>query len=163
MTKKSGKERKNTKKINNDALKELISKGQKQGCLSYDEINEVLPDEMLSLDQIDETLMIFDDFDIEIVDEKAGKEEPTQKTRHRKFESGIPADFGTVTDPVKMYLREMGMVTLLSREGEVEIAKEIEAGEQEVIKALLDTTLGVESILDLGEHIENGTSDSSMY
>ncbi|HPA14050.1 MAG TPA: RNA polymerase sigma factor RpoD [Desulfobacterales bacterium] len=157
MTKKSGKERKNTKKINNDALKELISKGQKQGCLSYDEINEVLPDEMLSLDQIDETLMIFDDFDIEIVDEKAGKEEPTQKTRHRKFESGIPADFGTVTDPVKMYLREMGMVTLLSREGEVEIAKEIEAGEQEVIKALLDTMLGVESILDLGEHIENGT------
>jgi RNA polymerase primary sigma factor len=157
MTKKSGKERKSPKKINNDALKELISKGQKQGCLSYEEINEVLPDEMLSLDQIDETLMIFDDFDIEIVDEKAGKEEPSQKTRQRKFEGGISTDFGTVTDPVKMYLREMGMVTLLSREGEVEIAKEIEAGEQEVIKALLDTTLAVESILDLGEHIENGT------
>ncbi len=66
------------------------------------------------------------------------------------------SDFGTVTDPVKMYLREMGLVTLLSREGEVEIAKKIEAGEQEVLRALLETSIGVESILSLGGHIEVG-------
>ncbi len=52
-------------------------------------------------------------------------------------------DFGTVADPVKMYLREMGFVTLLSREGEVEIAKEIEAGEQEVLRAMIDSEIGV--------------------
>jgi len=63
-------------------------------------------------------------------------------------------DFGTVTDPVKMYLREMGLVTLLSREGEVEIAKKIEAGEQEVLHALLETTTGSENIIRLGEEIE---------
>ena len=66
-------------------------------------------------------------------------------------------DYGSVTDPVKMYLREMGMVTLLSREGEVEIAKKIEAGEQEVLRALLESTAGVEEIIRLGEKIENGT------
>jgi RNA polymerase primary sigma factor len=65
------------------------------------------------------------------------------------------ADYGAVTDPVKMYLREMGLVTLLSREGEVEIAKKIEAGEQDVLKALLETTIGVDFILDLGRRIEN--------
>jgi RNA polymerase primary sigma factor len=61
-----------------------------------------------------------------------------------------------VTDPVKMYLREMGMVTLLSREGEVEIAKKIEAGEQEVLRSLLESIIGVEAIIDLGDQIESG-------
>ena len=61
-----------------------------------------------------------------------------------------------MTDPVKMYLREMGMVTLLSREGEVEIAKKIEEGEQDVLKALLETSLGVKYILDFGDLIEKG-------
>jgi len=65
-------------------------------------------------------------------------------------------DFGKVTDPVKMYLREMGLVTLLSREGEVEIAKKIESGEQEVLRALIDTTTGVFCLLELGEHIRHG-------
>ena len=68
----------------------------------------------------------------------------------------LASDFGTVTDPVKMYLREMGLVTLLSREGEVEIAKKIEAGEQEVLRALLESPIGVESIIALGADIENG-------
>jgi RNA polymerase primary sigma factor len=66
------------------------------------------------------------------------------------------SDFGSVTDPVKMYLREMGMVTLLSREGEVEIAKKIEQGEQDVLKALLETSLGVKYILEFGDLIEAG-------
>ncbi len=67
------------------------------------------------------------------------------------------SDYGSVTDPVKMYLREMGLVTLLSREGEVEIAKKIEAGEQDVLKALLETTFGIDYLLDLGQRIENQT------
>ena len=67
-----------------------------------------------------------------------------------------------MTDPVKMYLREMGLVTLLSREGEVEIAKKIEAGEQDVLKALLETTLGVDFILELGARIENRSCGPSM-
>lgn len=158
MAKQSGTKRKNTKKITKKALKELISKGKKQGYLTYDEINKALPDTMLLLDQIDDTLIMFDDNDIEIIDEKKNKLVPkTKKAQNKKVVSAASSvDFGKVTDPVKMYLREMGLVTLLSREGEVEIAKKIESGEQEVLRALIDTTTGVICILELGEHIRHG-------
>jgi RNA polymerase primary sigma factor len=140
------------------AIKKLLAKGKKQGFLSYDEINELLPAEMLSPEQIDETLIMFDENEIEVVDEKTKNKLITKKKKKEKkpVTKGISdTDFGTVTDPVKMYLREMGLVTLLSREGEVEIAKKIEAGEQEVLHALLETVVGAESIIMLGEEIEN--------
>ena len=141
------------------AIKALFSKGKKQGYLTYDDINEVLPQDMLSVEQIDETLMLFYANDIEVVDEKHQKKVVKLKKVNKKKAtngSAIAADFGTVTDPVKMYLREMGLVTLLSREGEVVIAKKIEAGEQEVLQALLESTVGVDSIIYLGGDIENG-------
>ncbi|MGD8256940.1 MAG: RNA polymerase sigma factor RpoD [Desulfobacterales bacterium] len=148
-----------TKKITQKAIKTLLAKGKKQGYLTYDEINALLPDDMLSPEQIDETLMLFDDNEIEVVDEKHYKKVVNlKKVKQKKaisVDKGSP-DFGTVTDPVKMYLREMGLVTLLSREGEVVIAKKIEAGEQEVLHALLETTIGVESIIVLGHNIEEG-------
>jgi RNA polymerase primary sigma factor len=159
MTKKTAPKRKPEKKSKAQALKELISKGKEQGYLTYDEINELVPEDMLSSEQIDETLILFDDLDIEVVDEKKSiTNERLKKIKARKTtgDATAVADFGSVTDPVKMYLREMGLVTLLSREGEVEIAKKIEVGEQEVLRALIDTTTGVECILDLGEHIEVG-------
>ena len=159
LTKKLAAKPKNKKTVTKKAFKELISKGKSQGYLTYDEVNEVLPDEMLSLDQIDETLMMFDDNDIEIVDEQGSEiVDSVKNIGEKKFKRDGMAvsDIGTVTDPVKMYLREMGLVTLLSREGEVEIAKKIEAGEQEVLKALLDTATGVECIVGLGRHIANG-------
>jgi RNA polymerase primary sigma factor len=140
------------------AIKKLLTKGKKQGYLSYNEINELLPAEMLSPEQIDETLIMFDENEIEVVDEKTKNKLITKKKKKEKkpLTKGISdTDFGTVTDPVKMYLREMGLVTLLSREGEVEIAKKIEAGEQEVLHALLETIVGAESIIMLGEEIEN--------
>jgi RNA polymerase primary sigma factor len=139
------------------AVKQLLAKGKKQGYLTYDEINELIPEEMLSPEQIDETLIMFDENEIEVIDEKTEKKLITQKReRERRIlpEKLTDSDFGTVTDPVKMYLREMGLVTLLSREGEVEIAKKIEAGEQEVLHALLETTTGSENIIRLGEEIE---------
>jgi len=143
--------------IDKTALRELISKGKEQGYLSYEEINGVLPDDMLSPDQIDETLILFDDLNIEIVDEKKRKVADRMKKGDDKLgDDAMAAEPGAVTDPVKMYLREMGLVNLLNREEEVEIAKKIEAGEQEVLKSLLDTITGAECILDLGGHIEQG-------
>ena len=159
MATKSAAKRKNAKKVNKQALNKLIVKGKKQGSLTYDEINKVFPEDMLSSDQFDETLMLFDDLDIEIVDEKkcnVADNQVESKKELNKTKAVFSDDFGTVTDPVKMYLREMGLVTLLSREGEVEIAKKIEAGEQAVLRSLIDTTTGVECILDLGKHIESG-------
>ncbi|MDJ0804466.1 MAG: RNA polymerase sigma factor region1.1 domain-containing protein, partial [Desulfobacterales bacterium] len=128
------------------ALEGLVKRGKEQGFLTYQEINAALPDALLTPDQIDDTLMMFDEYDIEVVDEKKGsltaKSKAAQTAKVKTEDSSLP-DFGTVTDPVKMYLREMGNVTLLSREGEVEIAKKIELGEQEVLRALLDTTTAV--------------------
>jgi len=147
------------KKVDKKAIAELLLKGKKQGYLTYDEINELLPEDMLSPDQIDETLMLFDDNGIEVVDEKQNKKVVKIKAPAESKSVGDDldaGDYGSVTDPVKMYLREMGMVTLLSREGEVEIAKRIEAGEQEVLRALLEATTGVEAIIELGEKIANG-------
>jgi RNA polymerase primary sigma factor len=149
---------KGTKIITRNQIHQLLSKGKKDGYLTFSEINEMLPDDLLSPDQIDETLMLFDENDIEIIDEK---KVPRKAVRVREnkltVKSDSVSDFGSVTDPVKMYLREMGLVTLLSREGEVTIAKKIEAGELEVLRSLIDTTTGVDCILELGEHIANGT------
>ncbi len=140
------------KEISQKMLEKLISQGKQKGFLTYDEINKALPEEMLSLEQIDETLIMLNDLDIEIIDEKKNK---LTRVKKAKVSAVPPSDFGSVTDPVKMYLREMGLVTLLSREGEVVIAKEIEAGEQEVLRALIDTTIAVESVSEIGKQIEN--------
>jgi RNA polymerase primary sigma factor len=159
IAKKGAYNQKDDRKITLKAIKALVSKGKKQGYLTYDEINNMLPKDMLSVEQIDDTLMLFYANNIEVVDEKHQKKVvKLKKAKEKKAITGsaAAADFGTVTDPVKMYLREMGLVTLLSREGEVVIAKKIEAGEQEVLRALLESTVGVESILYLGGDIENG-------
>jgi RNA polymerase primary sigma factor len=144
---------------NKKALCDLVQKGKKQGYLTYDEINEALPRDMLVSEQFDETLMIFDDNDIEVLDEE--KMDPSDKPK-KSFDESLSkeestSEYGSVTDPVKMYLREMGMVTLLSREGEVEIAKKIETGEQRILRALIDTSTGVRCLLDLGKLIEQET------
>ena len=158
MAKSSVVKRKLDKKIASKTITDLILKGKEKGSLTYDDINRALPEDMITSEQLDETLMIFDDLDIDILDEKASgssENEAKEAVKRARKETAM-TDFGAVTDPVKMYLREMGLVTLLSREGEVEIAKKIEAGEQEVLKALIDTTTGIECLLNLGVDIENG-------
>ena len=126
--------------------------------MSYEEISRVLPEEMISPEQIDDTLMMFDELDIKVIDKKKKKlksKKATKKSKELgKADPKNPLEFGSVTDPVKMYLREMGLVTLLSREGEVEIAKKIEAGEQDVLRAMLETTIGVVCIINLGDKIQ---------
>lgn len=143
-------------------LKQLITKGKKQGYLTYEELNDALPEGRVSSDQIDEMIMVFDELDIEVVDgskikvfkQGAGKRVPDEAaTLPTEPERDV---FGRVTDPVKMYLREMGLVSLLSREDEVEIAKQIEAGEQEVLQALLQSTVGTEKIIELAEPLAKG-------
>ena len=145
------------KKSNMEDLRRLISIGKEKGYLTYDEVNRVLPEELVSSEKIDDMMMIFDEMDIEIIDSsqkgKVLKEKIGKDAEHLdEEEDTLPLEEdagGRVTDPVKMYLREMGMVCLLTREGEVEIAKRIEQGEQEVIDAIIDTPIGVKEILNL--------------
>jgi len=145
------------KKSNMEDLRRLISIGKEKGYLTYDEVNSALPEELVSSEKIDDMMMIFDEMDIEIIDSsQKGKvlKEKIDKDAERldEEEDTLPLEEdagGRVTDPVKMYLREMGMVCLLTREGEVEIAKRIEQGEQEIIDAIIDTPIGVKEILNL--------------
>ena len=149
--------------INNEmeAFKKLISIGKEKGFLTYDELNNALPADLVSSEQIDDMMMIFDEMDIQIVEgvemiKSATKAGPAKEGEEREPEPSIEAEPETrVTDPVKMYLREMGLVSLLTREGEVEIAKRIEVGEQEVIAAILETTVGVDEILCLADKLRN--------
>ena len=158
--KESASKTKSAKKNNKNSFEDLVSKGKSQGFITYEELNEELSENVISLEQIDETLMLFSEQDIELVDDGKDKMPDSEKgLKEKKTKRGgdaALANFGTVTDPVKMYLREMGLVTLLSREGEVDIAKKIEDGEQEVLRALINTVTCVEYIIDLGMQIEGG-------
>ncbi|MBW1770253.1 MAG: sigma-70 family RNA polymerase sigma factor, partial [Deltaproteobacteria bacterium] len=143
-------------------LKQLITKGKKQGYLTYEELNDALPEGRVSPEKIDQMIMVFDELDIEVVDgAKIKVLKPGIGKKATAKGAGPPPEperdvFGRVTDPVKMYLREMGLVSLLSREDEVEIAKQIEAGEQEVLQALLQSTVGTEKIIGLADPLVKG-------
>jgi RNA polymerase primary sigma factor len=156
-----------TKKPEIEDLKRLISVGREKGFLTYDELNEVLPEELVSSEQLDDMMMIFDEMDIEIVDSDqqikvvrdAAGTEAEESADDEEDDLQMEVDAGSrVADPVKMYLREMGQVSLLTREGEVEIAKRIEAGEREAFNAIMESSIGVKEILSLKEKLEKGTS-----
>lgn len=153
-------------------VNELLEKGNKKGYLTYDEVNAALPDNILLSEQLDDAIMMLEENGISVLEEKlpaeleigdddegvlAADEDIADSDSDEKEDAPeSSADFGSVTDPVKMYLREMGQVTLLSREGEVEIARQIEAGEQEILKALMETSIGVNAIIEIGESIMSG-------
>ena len=149
-------------------VKDLLEAGRQKGFLTYDEVNDALPADIVSSDQIDDVMSMFGDNDIEIVDaQKAaqgsevkptvaaseeGQEDP--KEEEEKDEDEEPG--GKSNDPVRLYLRKMGSVSLLTREGEVEIAKRIEEGEKEVLRAMLASRLAVAEILDMGNKLKTG-------
>ena len=138
-------------------VKNLITAGKAKGFLTVEEVNDALPADMVSSDQLDSVLSIFDDMDIEIVEnEEEGKLLKTAPKVKERIEERTAAveevDYGGRTvDPVRMYLRKMGQVALLTREGEVEIAKRIEQGQNEMFNILLSSPLGVQKVLSLGD------------
>jgi len=142
-------------------VKKLIDLGKEKGYLTYDDVNDMLPAEVVSPDQIDDVMSIFGEMDIEVVDANqrvtlggAGEELAEEEEDEKEVENDVDGDVvGKTGDPVRMYLREMGTVSLLSREGEVEIAKKIEHGEKQVIEEVLTSPLALTYILDLGEKL----------
>jgi RNA polymerase primary sigma factor len=147
-------EKKNMKEV-----KKLIDLGKEKGYLTYDDVNDMLPAEVVSPDQIDDVMSIFGEMDIEVVDSNqrvslggASDDLVEDEEEEKEVESDIDGDMvGKTGDPVRMYLREMGTVSLLSREGEVEIAKKIEQGEKQVIEEVLSSPLALRYVLDLGD------------
>ncbi|HLO26321.1 MAG TPA: RNA polymerase sigma factor region1.1 domain-containing protein, partial [Geobacteraceae bacterium] len=149
-------------KKNLDEVKQLIDLGKEKGFLTYDEVNDILPPDMVSSEQIDDVMSMFGEMDIEIVDSvqkvKIPKvkldleevEEMEGEHEEVEFEPGV---LGRTSDPVRMYLREMGSVSLLTREGEVEIAKRIEEGERDMASVILNTPITVKEVISLGDRL----------
>jgi RNA polymerase primary sigma factor len=147
-----------------DGLDKLISKGKQKGFLTYDEVNDALPSDVVSLDQLDDIMMMFGAMDIEVVaSAKAGRlpseiETPVPEEADEADGPAEPIDLtpgpvGRTEDPVRLYLREMGRVALLTREGEIALAKRIEEGKEEVARAVLSTNLAIERFRKLREKL----------
>ncbi|MDR2050779.1 MAG: RNA polymerase sigma factor RpoD [Deltaproteobacteria bacterium] len=146
-------------------IKVLIAKGKTSGFLTFEEVSKALPSEASTPEQIEEVIGIFDQLDIAIVDsEKEGKKMNVSTTEPEDEsvadsplglgEEEEIADYSSrSTDPVRMYLREMGAVPLLDRDGEVHIAKRIESGEQDVLYALVEVPVAVEELINVGEDL----------
>jgi len=137
-----------------DGINQLISKGRKQGYLLYDEIEKILPNGSNTKKHFDDLLSSMDDHGIKILGVKR-----RERIAKRKKNNLVPIhSLERTTDPVKLYLREMGSISLLTREGEIVIAKEIERGEKAIIKALSKTRLVLNTVLSLEEKIKENPS-----
>ncbi|MDX2479803.1 MAG: RNA polymerase sigma factor RpoD [Desulfuromusa sp.] len=149
------------KKINPDEIQQLIDMGKEKGFLTYDEVNEMLPANMVSSEQLEDVMSMFGEMDIEIVeseDKATGlKDDDSDDDDEREVELEA-GTLGRTSDPVRMYLREMGQVALLTREGEVEIAKRIEEGEAQVTKVVMRTPIAAHSVMQLLSRLEKGQS-----
>jgi RNA polymerase primary sigma factor len=159
-----------TKNRDRKEVQQLIEIGKSKGFLTYDEVNDALPADMVAADQMDDVLGVLGDEDIEIVDaatqvkiapkriaeeeaEKKTSREREQQSTTTKNEEDLDGYYSKSNDPVRMYLRKMGSVSLLTREGEVEIAKRIEQGEHMVLSAILNSPVAVREIIDLGDKL----------
>jgi len=133
-----------------EGVKELLSVGKEKGYLLYDEVNDLLPDDIQSSEDLDNIFYLFGEAGIEMIDsddefEVIKKKTNTDSSGEEETETASQ-DLEKTNDPVRMYLREMGTVPLLTREGEVEIAKRIEKGKRTVLKAISRAPLAVHEI-----------------
>ncbi len=138
-----------------EELDKLIAKGKQKGFLTYDEVNDALPSDVVSLDQLDDIMLLFGSMDIELVDSTKGVRLPSEIEAPAEVDEDEPGDrridltpgpVGRTEDPVRLYLREMGKVSLLTREGEITLAKRIEEGKDEATGATLSTALAIDKI-----------------
>ena len=150
------------KEIESDEFKKLITLGEEKGFLTYDDVNDLLPSDVISSDQIDDIIMLFGEKNIDIIDTDKGEKLLVKKSSDERVEGksedliGLLPALGKTGDPVKMYLREMGMVSLLSREGEVEIAKKIEEGARESMEAVFSVASSIKGVVKIGAQLKSG-------
>ncbi|MGQ9673916.1 MAG: RNA polymerase sigma factor RpoD [Candidatus Aminicenantales bacterium] len=137
-------------KYQKDEITELLSKGRKQGYLLFEEIDKTFHDEFDSEENFDDFLSSMGDYGIKILDSR----QRDLLLRRRKSDVVTVHGLERTTDPVKLYLREMGNISLLTREGEIAIAREIERGEKSIIKALSKTRLVLNYVLSLEDQIK---------
>ncbi|MFN7039299.1 MAG: RNA polymerase sigma factor RpoD [Alphaproteobacteria bacterium] len=141
------------------SIKKLLNHGKVKGFLTYDEINNLLPHEQLTSEQIDTAMVIINESGIQIIeseDELNEEKEFSMESEEDVFDDEeAEEEFGKTDDPVRMYLRDMGSVELLSREGEIEIAKRIEEGKEIMIEALCESPLAMKQFISWYEDLIN--------
>ncbi len=155
-----------------DAVRQLINMGKERGYLLYDEVNDILPAEVHSSEEIDDLLSTFERYGIDIYEDvstakaaraaaeaaEAGDAEVKEEVTPEEVELDLtPGTLEKTNDPVRMYLREMGTVPLLTREGEVAIAKRIERGQMLVLKTISRSPIVLKELLAIGEELRKGT------
>ncbi len=141
-----------------DEIKQLITLGKEKGYLLYDEVNELLPADITSSEELDDLFSTFGSAGIEVVDsEKTYRDDKLAGEGGEEMDLDLtPGALDKTNDPVRMYLREMGTVPLLTREGEVAIAKRIEQGKLAVIKSISRTPKVTQEVIEMGEQLKRG-------
>ena len=148
-------------------VKSLVKAGKDKGFLTYDEINTALPADNFTSEQIDDAMAALEDLGLQLVDKEDDITEEAEAKDAKKADGEKDGDYeeggnissddsGRTDDPVRMYLREMGAVELLSREGEIAIAKRIEAGKALMISGICESPLAIESLIAWYDALETG-------
>ena len=138
-----------------DEVRQLITLGKEKGYLLYEEVNDMLPSEISSSDELDDIFSMFGSMGIEVVDSEQKYREKAEGEEGAELDL-TPGALDKTNDPVRMYLREMGTVPLLTREGEVEIAKRIERGKKAVLRVIARTPMAAQEVSRLGERLRVG-------
>jgi len=139
-------------------VKKLVKMGKEKGFLTYDQINKAIPAGDFSSEQIDEAMATFNDIGLQLVENEddVNEDDSDDKEDYKSGGNIADDDTGRTDDPVRMYLREMGAVELLSREGEIAIAKRIEAGRELMIGGICESPLAIESIIAWYKALQDG-------
>jgi RNA polymerase primary sigma factor len=142
-------------------INQLVSQGKEKGYLTYEEVNDVLPSDVVTPEQIDDLMALFAENEIAIVDtstkgEKIAAAKGDKKEGADEEAATAKSDSVSIDDPVRLYLREMGTISLLTRKGEVEIAKRIEAGQDEVLAAVANCGLTIREFIYLTDQVKSG-------
>ncbi len=144
-------------------INQLISQGKEKGYLTYEEVNDVLPSDVVTPEQIDDLMALFGENEIDIVDttvkgEKivASREDRDKDDSSEDGPTSSKSDSISIDDPVRLYLREMGTISLLTRKGEVEIAMRIEAGQHEVLDAVASCAVTTRELISIADKIKDG-------
>ena len=142
----------------------LVLQGKEKGYITYEEVNNALPSNFIAPEQIDGLMNVFGANEIHVVDSDSAGKKLVSENNISEEKEPTPSDNATanknesvsIDDPVRMYLREMGTISLLTREGEVTIAKKIEAGQHEVIASVANCSITLKEIMQLGEQTKRG-------
>ena len=139
------------------AVKKMVQKAKERGYVTIDELNSVLPQEQLTSEQIEDTMAMLSEKGISVIEGDEPEEAPAEETERASVNGNLnDEDIGRTDDPVRMYLREMGSVELLSREGEIAIAKRIEAGREKMIGGICESPLTIKALLFWRESLNEG-------